>query len=315
MASFVTDSSIRKLYGETVSLTTTASHLLFRPNYHEVKMVCASDWRLGIAPRLASVKYYNASTYTSYLSQATDRVSTTHVPLDGMLATHKLYMGFTAPVRGFYLNVDTNVNAVDPSTLDMEYLYDVSDHRFKKLTGTVSAAFTVGETVIGGTSGATATHVYDDGSTYIIVKDISGTFALAETVSGAAQTCATLTAIDYVGTGTGYFTDVANDSDGTKTGTVTLAKAGLYAFDLPAVVQGGLAGIDLSPLYWYRFAPSTTISATIDVVDIIPACDTVNYGYMEAGVIQQFSLNLAQNGAFEFDHTSSGTLNVTFIQH
>ena len=60
MAQPVFDSSIKKLYGEQVSLSTTASHLLYRPLYHEAKMHCASEFRLGLAPRLSSVVYYNA---------------------------------------------------------------------------------------------------------------------------------------------------------------------------------------------------------------------------------------------------------------
>lgn len=242
MAQAVFGSPIRKVYGETVSLTTTAAHLLFRPTYHEVMLYCSSAWRMGTAPRLAAVEYFNGTTYTSYLSQAVDRVSTTHVPLDAMAATHYLYLGFTEPVRGFYLNVATNVNAI-AATLDMEYM----------------SAFAAGVAT---------------------------------------------------------FTDVASDSDGTDSGGVTLAQAGLYSFTLPAVVHGIIAALNSNEdLYWYRFAPSTTISATVDVVDIIPACDTVNYAFMEGGIQYQFALNIVQNGAFEFDHTATGTLDISWIQH
>lgn len=241
MATPVMGSPIKKIYGETVSLTTTAAHLLYRPGYHEVKMYCASDFRMGLAPRLGLVKYYNASTYTDYTSQAIDRVSTTHVPLDGMLTTHYLYLGVTEPVRGFYFTIDgTNKNAL-ATTLDMEY-------------------------------------------------------------------CSSITA------GVGTFTDVASDSDGTLS-TYTLATSGLYSFTLPAVVRGALTGIDSSPLYWYRFAPGATLSATVDVIDIIPACDTTNYGYEQGGLAIQFSLNVAQNGAFEFDHTGTDTLYIDWVQH
>jgi len=315
MATATFGSPVKKLYGETVSLTTTAAHLLYRPNYHEIMLYCSSAWRMGLAPRLASVHYYNGTTYTNYTSQAVDRDSTTHVPLDAMTTAHTLYLGLTDRTRGFYFNLDgTNLNA-NAASLDWEYMYDISDGYYRKLTGTVSAALTVGETVTGQTSGATATHVYDNGSTYIIVKNLSGTFLIDEDVDGAAQTCDDISAIELVSRGTPYFTDVSTDADGTLTGTETLSQDGLYAFVLPTVARGAIAAISNDILYWYRFTPSATLSATIDVIDLIPACDTVNYGYAEAGQPYQFSLNMVQNGAFEFDHTGTGTLNVTWIQH
>ncbi|MFA5377151.1 MAG: hypothetical protein WC455_15475 [Dehalococcoidia bacterium] len=315
MATSVFGSPVKKLYGETVSLTTTAAHLGFMPKYHEVKIYCASDYRLGIAPRLARAKVYAASAYTDYTAEVTDRVSTTHMPLDGMTTAKYVYLGVTEPTRGFYINPVSNVNA-EAATLDWEYMYDVSDGLYSKLTGTVSGALTVGETITGSTSGATGTCVYGPaGSTYIVVKSLSKPFILGENAAGATQACNTLTAIAAEPKGTGYFTDVAADSDGTDSGGATLAVPGLYAFTLPSVVRGPLAGVDGDSLYWYRFAPSATLSATVDIVDIIPACDTTNYGYEQGGVVMQFALNTVQNGAFEFDHTTSATLYVDWISH
>ena len=243
MATPVNSSPIKKVYGETVSLTTTAKHILFRPDYHEVLLYCPTAFRMGLAPRLARVKYYDASatTYTDYTAQATDRDDTTHVPLDAMATGDYLYLGFTNPVRGFYVNMGSNVNS-NAATLDVEY-------------------------------------------------------------------CSAISA------GSGTFTDVAGDSDGTTSGGATLAQDGLYSFTLPAVTRGAITALDSTPLYWYRFAPSAALSATVDLVDIVPACDTTNYGYMEAGINYQFSLNTVRCGAFEFDHTSSDTLNITWIQH
>ncbi len=312
MATSVMGSPLKKVFGETCSLTTTAYHLLFKPTYHEVMMYCSSAWRMGIAPKLASVKLF-ATTYTDYTSQATDRVATTHVPLDGMTTAKYLYMGVTDPVRGFYFTIDgTNKNA-NAATLDVEYCYDVSKPGYLRITGTISGALTVAETVTGGTSGATATLVYS-GATYIVVKSVVGSFQLGETVSGATQTCSVVTAIAE-DQNIGYFTDVASDSDGTDTTGATMNTSGLYSFTLPAVARGSIATLTALPLYWYRFAPSATLSATVDIVDIIPATDTVNYGYMEGGVPYDFSLNVADTGAFEFDHTASGTLNITWVQH
>jgi hypothetical protein len=36
---------------------------------------------------------------------------------------------------------------------------------------------------------------------------------------------------------------------------------------------------------------------------------------MEAGTNYQFALNVAENGAFEFDHTATGTLDLSWIGH
>ncbi len=321
MAQAVFGSPIKKVYGETVSLTTTAAHLLYRPNYHEVMLYCASAWRMGIAPRLAQVLYYNASTYTNYTTQATDRVSTTHVPLDAMATTHYCYLGFTAPVRGWYANPVTNVNAetgVITGAGDCQYLYDVSDATYRQITGTLSGALTVGETVTQATSGATGVLVYGPaGSTYIVVKTITGVFKTgAYTISGATQNLSTITAIVVPTKHTGYFTDCASVSDGTESGGATLAVPGLVYFTLPSVVSGIVDVLSpIESLCWYRFATSKALSAAVDVVDFIPACDTVNYAYMQAGITYQFSLNLAQNGAFEFDHTGADTLSVDWIQH
>lgn len=245
MATATFSSPIKKVYGETVSLTTTPSHLLFRPDYHEVMFYCPSSWRMGLAPKLQVVSFYSdsASSYTNYSAEATDRDDSTHVPLDGMTSSDYLYLGFTDKVRGFYFNIDGTNKNDNAATLDMEY---------------------------------------------------------CSAISG----------------GVGTFTDVSADSDGTDSAGDTLKQDGLYSFTLPSVVRGAISAIaPLEQLYWYRFAPSATLSATVDVIDIIPAMDTTNYAYMEAGTSYQFSLNLVQCGAFEFDHTSSDTLNVTFIRH
>jgi len=243
MATPTFGSPLKKVYGEQASLTTTASHLLFRPNYHEVMCYCASRWRMGIAPRLANVQKWSATALiANYTAEATNRDDATHVALDAMGTTDILYLGFTDKVRGFYINVDdTNFN--------------------------------------------------DNAAAAVV------------------EYCSAISA------GVGTFTSVASGTDGTDTAGDTLKQDGLYSFTLPAVVRGAITALDNTPLYWYRFKTTGTLSATVDLIDIIPACDTVNYAYMEAGTSYQFSLNVAQNGAFEFDHTSSDTLDVSWIQH
>ncbi len=249
MAYAIFGSPIKKVYGETASLTTTAYHLAFMPSYHEVMMYCSSAWRMGLAPKLLHALYYNGTTYTEYAQSVTDRSSSTHMPLDGMTTGHYVYLGFSEPTRGVKFDLHaTNLNAV-AATLDVE---------------NCTTAVDVGATIA--------------------------------------------------------FTDVAGDSDGTDSpaGT-TLGADGLYAWTLPTNWVRSTLGTASVPLftkcYWLRFKPSTTLSATIDVEEIIPACDTVNYAYMEGGIAYQFSLNIAQCGAFEFDHTATGTLDISWIQH
>jgi hypothetical protein len=249
MAQATFGSPIKKWYGEQVSLTTTAAHLAFLPNYHEVTLYCSSPWRMGIAPALVAVWYYDATdgSYTPYTQSATDRSTGTHVPLDAMATGDYLYLGFSEPSRGVYIDVSANVNA-EAATLDVEYCSTT-------MTSTAAVAFT----------------------------------------------------------------DVAGDSDGTDSGGATLAKDGLYTWNLPTAWKRSRIGTWAKPYgpdcYWIRFKPSASLSATVDLLEVIPACDTTNYAYMEGGVIYEFSLNVANTGAFEFDHTSTGTLNVNWIMH
>lgn len=77
-----------------------------------------------------------------------------------------------------------------------------------KLTGTVSGAFTLGETITGGTSGATGVLTYGPAAaTYILVRDIDGTFETGEIATGGTsnETCSTITAVDEETVGDGKF--------------------------------------------------------------------------------------------------------------
>lgn len=67
----------------------------------------------------------------------------------------------------------------------------------KKITGTVSGTFTVGETVEGSSSGATGIFRYQ-GSDYILVRDIDGNFTTSDTITGATsgETVSSITAIE-----------------------------------------------------------------------------------------------------------------------
>lgn len=78
----------------------------------------------------------------------------------------------------------------------------------RKLTGTLSGTFTVGETVTGGTSGATAIVTYS-GTGYILVREADDDFDVGETITGgtSAETC-TLTESEYKTVGSGEFYEV-----------------------------------------------------------------------------------------------------------
>lgn len=91
------------------------------------------------------------------------------------------------------------------------YIYRATTEDTKsgwKLTGTVSGAFTNGETVTGGTSGATGILSYGPAaSTYILVREVDGNFEVGETVTGgtSGETCSTLTAVEVKTVGDGRF--------------------------------------------------------------------------------------------------------------
>jgi len=75
-----------------------------------------------------------------------------------------------------------------------------------KLTGTVTGDFTLGETVEGGSSGATGILSYGPEGEYIRVREVSGTFVTSETAEGEdSGGTFTITAVDYETAGNGKF--------------------------------------------------------------------------------------------------------------
>lgn len=103
-----------------ITLSTTADYLAVKPGFHEVMVNCATAWRLSLSPALLHCLYYDGTDYADYKTQATDRVSTTHVPLDGMTTSHALYLGFSEPALGVQIDMGSNVNAAT-ATLDVDY--------------------------------------------------------------------------------------------------------------------------------------------------------------------------------------------------
>ena len=115
-------SPIKELEGEQISLSTAEGYLLTKPSFHEVKLYCASAWRLALSPKLEICQVYtNASTsYADYISEALDRDDGTHVPLNAMTSSDWLYLGTNEVPRGFYILMNSNKNTVN-TTLDIEY--------------------------------------------------------------------------------------------------------------------------------------------------------------------------------------------------
>jgi hypothetical protein len=115
------------------------------------------------------------------------------------------------------------------------------------------------------------------------------------------------------------FTDVAGDSDGTDS-TGTLAVDGVYTWTLPTTWVRTTLGTHAIPLYqkcyWIRFCPTGTLSAEVDVNEIIPVYKNDLYAYMEASTSYVDQLNFVRNGGFVLKGTaSSKKLNVTWLKH
>ena len=262
MATAIFGSPLQSIEGETASLTTTASYLLVKPGFHEVKLYSASQWRMALSPTLLHCLYYDTSagTYTEYKTEATDRVSTTHVPLDAMphgATGDWLYMGTSDQVLGYYFNIDGSNKNDNAATLDMEYC-----------------------------STAVAAGTPSAGRTAIAFTDVGG-----------------------------------SDSDGTDSSGDTLKQDGVYTWGTApgtAWVESPLGTYDAqlySKCYWIRFRPSATLSAAVDIVDLIPVYKNTDYAYMEPGIEYQFSLNVAKVGAFVLLGTTTQTLDVSWIRH
>lgn len=132
--------------------------------------------------------------------------------------------------------------------------------------------------------------------------------------------------VEYCSTavpGTLAFTDVSGDSDGTDSAGDTLKQDGVYTWTLPSPAstwKESTLGTSATPLYtkcwWIRFAPSATLSATVDVIDLIPVYQNTNYKYMEAGIEYQFSINIAKVSGFVYKATAgTPSLNIGWIKH
>lgn len=143
---------LKALEGETKTLATSAGYIAVKPGWHEVKMYCTSQWRLAQSPALLHCLYYNGTTYTEYRTEGTDRLSTTHVPLDGMTTSHMLYLGFSEPALGVYIDMGTNLNA-NAADLDVDYsstaVAQGATLAFTNVAGDSDGTQTGGDTALG----------------------------------------------------------------------------------------------------------------------------------------------------------------------
>ncbi|MDD5219676.1 MAG: hypothetical protein PHV11_03820 [Candidatus Bipolaricaulis sp.] len=115
------------------------------------------------------------------------------------------------------------------------------------------------------------------------------------------------------------FTDVASDSDGTTSGGATLAVDGAYTFTLPSVQRSFLGTWNnklFNKCYWIRFNPSTTLSATIDVEEIIPISGlALGAGaWKQASTEYVIALDYSKVGGFVF-YAATGSPNVYVSWH
>ena len=236
MGQSITTSPIRALEGETLTLATTIKGVTVPVNFHEVKLYCDSQWRLGLAPMLRKNFVYVGTVYTDYTNYLTDKLTTTHMPLDAMATSSYCYFATLEEVRGFYFVIDSTNKNANAATLDWEY---------------------------------------------------------------------------YSATG---WTDVAGDSDGTTSGGATLATSGIYTFTKPTSTM--LSVNSVGDYYWYRFAPSATLSATIDITEIIPVYSSSSLAYMEGGIEYQFSINRDKVGGLNISATTgTPVLDISWIKH
>jgi len=122
------DAPLSDVYGEAaITLSSTVpGYINVNPGYRGVKVYCASDWKMLLTPRIQSVLYYTAATtaYADYTSEAIDKSTTTHVPLDAMLAADILYVGCHTPFLGLWFDVGSSNKNAETATLDVEYWKD-----------------------------------------------------------------------------------------------------------------------------------------------------------------------------------------------
>ena len=192
------------------------------------KSVLVSDWVKS--SHTLTIKPTQASAYDTSSKLELHRIFTASEYLNAINLAISLY------ARKYLLDIkDETITLIEGLTNvgDKIYIYEYSLplnilylHRVtteghetgKKLTGTISGAFTLGEKVTGGTSGATGILSYGPaGGTYILVREVSGTFVTSETATGgtSGETCSSITRIENEDVGDGKFKtrDTINSRD------------------------------------------------------------------------------------------------------
>lgn len=212
--------------------TTTKIHapFLWQPddyyneNYYEVYIYAGvnigltrrvTDWVLSTNLLTVHTAYAAACNATSYaelhrIFTSTDYLNAINLSIASLADKYVLPLTDETTIK-LTSTTDNLSNIVPTYEYDlpatMTHLYQVTtEHGVSgvKLTGTVSGAFTAGETVTGDSSGATGELSYGPaGGTYIRVRKVDGTFILTEAADGASEGCSSITAVDYETAGLG----------------------------------------------------------------------------------------------------------------
>lgn len=150
MATRTYDAPLKDCQSEAeITLSATVpGYMNMRPGYRGAKVYCASDWKLALTPKIQKVFYYDETdeSYTDYTSEAIDKSTTTHVPLDAMAADDYLYVGCADEFLGLYFNIGTGVNA-EAATLDIEYWKDAATDVWYDVTGDADGTDSGGATL------------------------------------------------------------------------------------------------------------------------------------------------------------------------
>ena len=115
------------------------------------------------------------------------------------------------------------------------------------------------------------------------------------------------------------WTDVAGDSDGTKTATETLSQDGLYTWTAPtdAVVLPASASVNnISGLYGIRFTTSATLTANTAINGLVAIHKGTDYVIYQAGNTEVLTYDNDHVGGLQFLSVSgTPTLNIGWIKY
>ena len=98
----------------------------------------------------------------------------------------------------------------------------------------------------------------------------------------------------------GDWTDVGSDSDGTNSGSATLAQDGLYTWTLPTDWKSASVGNDVNSWFYIRFSPSATLTAKTGIDTLISINKAADYIRWQATAPQDFNYDEDKVGGLQF---------------